>query len=203
MEKQIPVWDLGVRIFHWSLVALFTVAYLSGDELETVHAWSGYAVIGLLLFRIVWGFVGSRHARFTDFIRGPKEVVGYLKSMKAGHPRRYLGHNPAGGAMVLLLLIGLSLVSYTGLKVYATEGHGPLAGAGVSLIASAYADDDDDDEGLDAEDPAHEFWEEVHELAADFMLILIFLHVAGVVVSSRLEGENLVRAMITGRKRAG
>lgn len=202
MEKQeVQVWDLGVRIFHWSLVALFTFAYLSGDELETLHAWSGYAIIALLVFRIIWGFVGSRHARFTDFIRGPKEVIGYLKSMKAGHPKRYLGHNPAGGAMVLLLLIGLSLVSYTGLKVYATEGHGPLAGVEVSLISSAYADDDDDDEGHDAKDPEHEFWEEAHELVSNFMLLLIFLHVAGVGVSSRLEGESLVKAMITGKKK--
>ncbi len=202
MEKQqVVVWDLGVRVFHWSLVALFTFSYLTGDELEELHAYSGYAIIGLLVFRFIWGFVGSEHARFADFVRGPREAIAYLKAMREGHPRRYLGHNPAGGAMIVMLLVGLSLLTFTGLMAYAEEGHGPLAGADVSLVSTAYADhDDDDEEDEDKGEKEDEFWEEVHEFMGNFMLVLIFLHVAGVFVSSRLHDEHLVKAMITGKK---
>ncbi len=203
MEKQqVVVWDLGVRVFHWSLVTLFTFSYLSGDELEELHAYSGYAIIGLLMFRLIWGFVGSEHARFADFVRGPRAVIDYLKGMREGHPKRYLGHNPAGGAMIILLLVGLSLLTFTGLMAYAEEGHGPLAGADVSLISSAYADHDDDEDGKEGEEgeKEDEFWEEVHEFMGNFMLVLIFLHVAGVAVSSRLHGERLVKAMMSGKK---
>ena len=203
MEKQeVVVWDLGVRVFHWSLVALFTFSYLTGDELEELHAYSGYTIIGLLVFRLIWGFVGSEHARFADFVRGPREILAYLKSMREGHPRRYLGHNPAGGAMVVMLLVGLSLLTFSGLMAYAEEGHGPLSGADVSLISTAYADhdDDDEDEGGKKGEKEDEFWAEVHEFMGNFMLVLIFLHIAGVGVSSRLHNERLVKAMITGKK---
>ncbi|VAX03229.1 Cytochrome b [hydrothermal vent metagenome] len=203
MEKQqVVVWDLGVRIFHWSLVVLFIFSYLSGDELEELHAYSGYIIISLLVFRLVWGFVGSQHARFADFVRGPRTVIDDLKSIKDGHSRRYLGHNPAGGAMIVMLLIGLSLLTFSGLMAYAAEGHGPLAGADVSLISTAYADDDHD-EGDEKGEKEDEFWEEIHEFMGNFMLLLIFLHIAGVVVSSRLQGENLVKAMMSGKKEVG
>lgn len=202
MEKQqVLVWDLGVRIFHWSLVTLFVFSYLSGDELEDLHAYSGYLIVGLLVFRLIWGFIGSKHARFSDFVRSPATVIAYLKDMKEGKPRRYLGHNPAGGAMVLLLLVSLSLLTFTGLKAYAEEGHGPLANVDVSLVSTAYADDDDDHE-KPSDKEEDEFWEEVHEFMGNFVLLLIFLHIVGVKVSSKLEGENLVKAMITGKKSA-
>ncbi len=202
MEKQqVVVWDTGVRVFHWSIVTLFVISYLTGDELETVHAYSGYAIISLLLFRIVWGFVGGKHARFSDFVRSPSTAIAYLKSMKAGNPKRYLGHNPAGGIMVLLLLGSLSLLTFTGLKAYAEEGHGPLAGVEVLLISTAYADDDDEGE-KSGKEKKDEFWEEVHEFMGNFLLVLIFLHVAGVKISSKIEGENLVKAMISGKKDA-
>jgi len=203
MEKQqVVVWDLGVRIFHWSLALLFTFSYFSGDELEELHAYSGYAIIGLLAFRIVWGFVGSQHALFSDFVRGPRAVIDYLKSMREGHPKRYVGHSPAGGAMALMLLAGLSLLTITGLKAYAEEGHGPLAGVEISLVSTAYADHDDEDVGgkKGEKEKEDEFWEEVHEFVGNFMLVLIFLHIAGVGVSSRLHGESLVKAMISGKK---
>ncbi|MCF6212314.1 MAG: cytochrome b/b6 domain-containing protein [Gammaproteobacteria bacterium] len=201
MEKQqVVVWDLGVRIFHWSLVVLFIFSYLSGDEFEELHAYSGYIIISLLVFRLVWGFVGSQHARFADFVRGPRTVIDDLKSIKDGHPRRYLGHNPAGGAMIVMLLVGLSLLTFSGLMAYAAEGHGPLAGTDVSLISTAHADDDHDEGDEKEED---EFWEEIHEFMGNFMLLLIFLHIAGVVVSSRLQGENLVKAMMSGKKEVG
>ncbi|WP_455216645.1 cytochrome b/b6 domain-containing protein [Kaarinaea lacus] len=199
--KKIKVWDLGVRVFHWSLVSLFVISYVTGDELETVHAWSGYAIIALLVFRLLWGFVGTRYARFSDFIYSPAEIISYIKSLHGGSPRHYLGHNPAGGVMVLLLLASLALTTFSGLKAYAVEGHGPLAATDVSLISNAYADSDKEDEhDGKGEHEKDEFWEEVHEFFGNFTLFLVFVHIAGVVVSSRLHGENLVKAMINGYK---
>lgn len=200
----IKVWDIAVRTFHWALVGFFAIAYVTGEiETETLHAWAGYAIIGLLVFRIVWGLIGTRHARFADFIYRPAEITAYLKSLFSGHPKRYLGHNPAGGAMVILLLLGLVAVSWTGLKAYEAEGKGPLAAApSITLaIPVAVADDDwDEHRGYGHGGEEDEFWEEAHEAAVNFMLLLIFVHLAGVLVSSLLHDENLVRAMLTGRK---
>jgi len=197
-EASIKVWDIGVRVFHWSLVAFFSIAYITGEiETETLHAYAGYVIIGLLAFRIIWGFIGSRYARFADFLYSPAEIMTYLKGLLTRHPKHYLGHNPAGGLMVVVMLASLIAVSWTGLEVYGAEGHGPLAQAELSLVATAQADgweDDDEHEGDE------EFWEEVHEASVYFMLLLIGLHLAGVVISSLLHRENLVRAMVTGRK---
>jgi cytochrome b len=108
------VWDPFVRIFHWSLVALFTVSFLTGDEIERLHIVAGYAIIGLLGLRIVWGFVGPRHARFSDFVRPPAESLDYMrKAIRRRAPRR-LGHNPAGAIMVITLLTVLIAISATG-----------------------------------------------------------------------------------------
>lgn len=207
-EATIKVWDIGVRLFHWSLVALFVVAYLTGDDDEgltaTLHAWAGYIIIGLLAFRIVWGLVGSRHARFTDFVYGPGKIIAYLKDVFTGHPKRYLGHNPAGGLMVVVMILMLSAVSWTGLKAYQAEGKGPLAATGDSVIAlaipPAIADDDDEGMGELGGREGDEFWEEAHEASVNIMLLLIVLHLTGVVASSVMHDENLVRAMVTGRK---
>jgi len=210
----IKVWDIGVRLFHWSLVAFFVIAYLTGDDdeggLATVHAWAGYAIIGLLVFRIVWGLFGSRHARFSDFVYGPGKILGYLKDVFTGHPKRYLGHNPAGGLMVVAMILSLIAVSWTGLKAYQAEGKGPLAaidgGAVVTMaipeiIPKAHADDDDGGMGERGGREGDEFWEEAHEASVNIMLLLIVLHLIGVAASSLMHDENLVRAMVTGRKR--
>ena len=182
----IKVWDPLVRIFHWTLVAGFFVAYLTEDDFMTLHVWAGYLVGGLVAFRIVWGFIGPKHARFSDFVRPPGEVIAYLKAELAGRARRYLGHNPAGGAMVVALLLSLVLTVVTGLITYGgAECAGPLA----SYFCGA-------GEILD------ELGEEVHEFFANLTLLLVVLHVAGVILSSRLHGENLVHAMFTGRKPA-
>lgn len=201
MENSIKVWDPLVRIFHWSLVALFTIAYFTAEESESAHAIVGYAISGLLIFRITWGFLGTEHARFSDFIYSPREIAGYLKGLFRGNPRHYLGHNPAGGLMVLILLIALTATCVSGLKAYGAEGHGPLAGH--LLASTAYADGGDDDEshangGEDKE--GEEFWEEVHEVFVNITLFLIAIHIMGVVASSYLHKENLIKAMITGRK---
>ena len=209
--KTIRVWDPLVRLFHWSLLLVFIIAYVTGEEESGVHAYSGYIILGLISFRVLWGYVGSTYARFGNFIYSPKAILEYLKSLLTGQPRHYAGHNPAGGLMVFLLLITLFMASFTGLKAYGVEGHGPLAADApqISLINTAYADDDrhdyeedehDGEEHDEGKNEKDEFWEEVHEANVNFLLFLIILHVAGVFVSSHLHKENLVRAMITGRK---
>jgi len=209
-DNQVRVWDPLVRLFHWSLVAAFTVAYFTGDEESLVHVYAGYFIIGLLAFRILWGFVGTRYARFSDFLCSPRRTAQYLKGLFSGAPEHFTGHNPAGGWMIMMLLASLLITSYTGLKVYGLEGHGPLAAGGVEvgLVAPAYAEDDE--RGERAEHESHgggeaegeEFWEELHEVFANLTVLLVLIHVAGVVVASRLHGENLVRAMVTGKKKA-
>jgi cytochrome b len=210
MSKEIRVWDPLVRIFHWSLVVGFTIAYLSGEEESNVHIYAGYMVLGLIIFRVLWGFMGSRYARFSSFVTSPATTLQYLKDLAAKRPQHYIGHNPAGGWMVLALLLCLFVVSLSGLKVYAIEeGLGPLAGdaPALTLVSAARADDDDDDHGHESskgghaeDEAAEEFWEELHEVSSNIMLLLIVLHVAGVIVASRLHDEKLVKAMITGKK---
>lgn len=199
-----PVWDIAVRLFHWSLVASFTIAYLSGEEESLLHIYSGYIVLGLVAFRILWGMMGSRHARFSDFIYSPRETIDYAKSMVAGKPKHYDGHNPLGSLMVFALLISLLTTTVTGLKVYGAEGHGPLASGAMtgSLISTAYASAPTEqyENAKSINKKEEHFWEEIHEFFANFTVFLIVFHIAGVVISSRLEKQNLAKAMITGRK---
>ena len=184
-QNHVKVWDPFVRVFHWSLVLTFTVAWLSGEELETLHAYAGYAVFGLVLLRLVWGFIGPRYARFSDFTYPPAVVKSFVKDTLHKRAQRYLGHNPAGGAMIILMLISLLLVSVTGFGVYGIEaGAGPLA-----MLAGS-------SEGL------KEVFEETHEFFANLLLLMVVIHVAGVVVESVLHRENLVKAMFTGLKRS-
>ncbi len=200
-KRSIQVWDIPIRVFHWSLVLCFSIAFLSGDEESVLHIYAGYAVIALVLFRMLWGFIGSEHARFRDFVFGPGKVVAYLKSLMSGHPARFLGHNPAGGYMVVLMLATLLVVTFSGLKAYGAEGHGPLAAQNAVQLISAAQADEGGDEGKETEGNAEEeYWEEIHEASAYFMLGLIVLHILSVAVSGRLHKENLVKAMITGNK---
>lgn len=186
-DNSVKVWDPLVRIFHWALVAAFTVAYVTDDEdLLLTHAWAGYVVIGLLLFRLVWGFAGTVHARFSDFIYAPSLVISFMRDTFQGKAKRYLGHNPAGGWMILLLLLMLALISMTGLLLYGADQHaGPLAG----LMAGT---------GKDTE----ALLEDLHEFFANLTVFLVVVHLAGVVMESVLNKENLARAMVTGYKRS-
>lgn len=193
ITKSIPVWDIAVRVFHWALLAAFSIAYITEDDFETLHIYAGYAVLGLISFRLIWGVIGTKYARFTNFVCRISTIKNYLKNILTGHPKHYLGHNPAGGLMIIVMLISLFAISYSGLQTYAAEGKGPLANIDLSIVSSAYADDDHNSRKSD-------LWEEIHEFLANFTLILIFIHVAGVAVSSLLHNENLVRAMINGRK---
>lgn len=202
-QNTIAVWDIFIRIFHWSLVLAFTVAYFTSEEENAWHIYAGYAVFGLIIFRILWGIIGSRHARFSDFVRSPGNVYRYIRELRAGSAKHYVGHNPLGGWMVMALLSTLLVVTVSGLKVYAIEeGRGPLAAnpTTLTLISAAHAEDDDDDGKAEMESQDEEFWEDIHEGATNFMLVLIALHIAGVVISSKFHRESLVKAMLTGKK---
>ncbi len=188
---QIKVWDIGVRIFHWSLVLFYTIAYLS-EDIELIHVYAGYVVLGLIIFRVLWGLIGTKYARFSNFIYGKNATFGYLKSLFTKKPKHYIGHNPIAGWMILALLITIFLVTWTGLQLYADAGKGPLAEANVELIFDIYADDDGG--------KSESIWEEIHEGLASLTLLLVCIHVAGVLLSSLIHGENLIRSMITGYK---
>jgi cytochrome b len=180
--SQIYVWDPFVRLFHWTLVVAFTVAYLTEDDLLTVHVWAGYLVGGLIVARVIWGFVGPAHARFADFLCSPADTLRYVRDLVLFRAQRHLGHSPGGGAMVILLLLFLAATVVTGLVVYGGEQQaGPLAGMFTKDTGESV--------------------EEVHELLANITLGLVLAHIAAVVLASFVHGENLVRAMFTGYKR--
>lgn len=182
---SVPVWDILVRVFHWSLASAFCVAYLSAEESQRLHTTAGYLIISLVLGRILWGFIGSPHARFSDFVRSPLAVFAYLKAMLNKQHPRYLGHNPAGGVMVLLLLLSLIATAISGMVNLALEEHsGPLLGWVQSM---GWRDE--------------HFAEELHEFFANFTVLLVCFHVGGVITESLLHKDNLVKAMFTGRKR--
>jgi len=169
---SIKVWDLPTRFFHWLLVLSFAGAFLTAESERNrdLHVLFGYTVLGLIGFRIIWGFIGSRYARFSSFVCSPKVVVLYLCQLiqkQAPHP---VGHNPAGAVViVLLLLLGIA----SGLS-------------GWAVYENIVAD----------------WLTEWHELISNAMLALACIHITGVLVSSYLQGENLIAAMITGKKSA-
>ncbi|QWF70103.1 cytochrome b/b6 domain-containing protein [Methylomonas paludis] len=180
-QDSVKVWDLPLRIFHWLLVAGFVIAYVTEEDLLTLHVWAGYLVSGLLIFRLAWGFLGNQYAKFNGFLVKPAESINYVKDLIAFKAKRYLGHNPAGAAMIVLLLISLVMTTLTGFAVYgADQTAGPLASIG--------ADNE-------------ELWEELHEFFANFTLVLVFVHVAGVAVESYIHRENLAKAMVNGYKK--
>ena len=160
-DNTIRVWDPIVRIGHWTLVLSFFVAYFTEDDLLTQHVWAGYVVGAVVCIRLVWGLIGSKYARFSDFVRSPGETLRHLGDLMRCRAKRYMGHNPAGGAMIVALLIGLSGTVYSGLVLYAIEENsGPLAGwvadnntstSLPAIISTARADEDDDDSDDESE----------------------------------------------------
>jgi cytochrome b len=169
--RGVRVWDPLVRVVHWSLVAAFVVAYFSHGGYLAVHRLSGYAICALVVVRIAWGFIGSPHARFADFVTGPRKLGAYLGLLLRGREPRHIGHNPAGAAMIAVLLLLLAALCVTG----------------IVLDTPRFRDDRD--------------FKQVHDLLTDVTLICIVLHVIGVAYASWRHRENLVGAMITGRKR--
>jgi cytochrome b len=185
-KTQLPTvkaWDFMIRAFHWSLVFCFFLAFVTEDDWMNLHLLAGYAIALLIGFRLVWGVVGTRNARFLSFVRSPAVVKQHLKTMLSFKASHYLGHNPVAAVMVITLLINITLVVFSGMILIAVDGQGPLAGTIFSSFNGNWI-------------------EEAHEFFANFTLLLVFGHVAGVVFSSILEGENLIKSMITGRKKA-
>ena len=181
--RSIPVWDPAVRLFHWTLAGAFLVAYVTEDDWEVLHVNAGYLIGTLIVLRLLWGFIGPAHARFSDFVRTPREVMSYAADAMHLRAPRYVGHNPAGGAMVLALLLSLTLTVVTGVALYGTTDFaGPLAGVWRGEFAA-------------------DLLEESHEIGANLTLFLVVLHLGGVLFSSLEHGENLIKSMITGRKK--
>lgn len=182
--RTVKVWDPLVRLSHWGVAGAFALAFATAEELTGLHVGAGYVILTLVALRLVWGVVGTRHARFASFVKGPRTVLRYLKDMALLRAPATVGHNPAAAVMIVALLVGLVATGVTGLMLHgAGSGAGPLAG-----VMAPY--------GI-WQDPL----EEVHEFFAGLTLGLAGLHVAGVLFSSLLHRENLIRAMITGRKR--
>lgn len=171
MSQRILVWDVPTRVFHWLLVISFSGAFLTAESerYRDIHVVLGYTLLGLIAFRLLWGFFGTRYAQFRSFLFKPREIAGYLASLAKGKPAHYVGHNPAGSVAVFALL-ALGIAS---------------GATGVMLF----------------QDIGGEAVEELHELVSYTMLGVVGLHVAGVLMSSVMHRENLVRAMITGFKR--
>jgi cytochrome b len=199
------VWDPLVRFGHWALVAAFAVAYLSAEEEaggpDPLHVWGGYVVGAIVVLRVVWGFVGPRHARFSDFVRSPIVALAYFRDLLYGRARRYIGHSPAGGAMVMALLVCLAATVATGLVAYGEEGKGPLAAV---MVIDANANGNVAGHPALAERRGEETEStigELHGLMANITVALVAAHIFGVVVASVVHKENLVLAMITGIKR--
>jgi cytochrome b len=197
----VRIWDPVVRVFHWGLVAAFATAWLTADELQPVHEIAGYIVAGLVALRIIWGLVGSRYARFAQFLMGPGETLAYLGDMTRGRERRYLGHNPAGAAMIVALLVTLSGTAFTG-WLMADETRLAFLPSMPAIVAPAWADDDGHEREIGERGEVEGPLKEVHETLANLMLLLAALHVGGVVLASFRHHENLARAMVTGDKRA-
>lgn len=169
------VWDLPVRVFHWSFALSFAVAFLSSESerWQAIHVASGHAAAALIFFRLLWGVIGSRHARFAAFVRGPAAIGAYLRGLCRLRPPHATGHNPAG-ALAVLALLGLGLLTVATGWMRFNEIGGALAG---------------------------DWLEDLHEGVAEAMLALVFIHIGAVVASSALHRENLIAAMWHGRKR--
>lgn len=164
------VWDLPTRVFHWSLALSFLGAWLTSESeyWKLWHVSFGYSMALLIAFRLIWGMVGTRYARFSQFVSGPTAVLAYFRSWLARRPAHYVGHNPAG-ALAILAILGVS----------------------VALVASGYAS---------YEEIGGEWLSEIHETLADLLMAIVLLHIAAVILTSLAHKENLVRAMLTGKK---
>jgi len=177
------IWDFPTRIFHWVLVIAFTAAWVTSenDRFLFHHVFAGYLLIGLLIFRLIWGMFGSRYARFRSFAYDWPSSTAYIKALITGNAARYIGHNPAGSYAIFAILVMILFVTVTGILVLGgEEGHGPLKGF-VSYELGIQA-------------------KEFHEISVNLMLVLIFIHVCGVVLESLYHKENLIWSMISGRK---
>jgi cytochrome b len=170
MQQKILVWDVPTRVFHWLLVLTFAADFWTADSERTrdIHVILGYIFLGLLVFRLLWGVVGTRYARFGSFLFGPGAVIAYVKSLLRRNPAHYVGHNPAGSVAIWLLLLSGMISGVSGVLALKDIG-------GDTVV-------------------------ELHDMVSEGMLAIIAIHILGVVSSSLMHRENLVRSMVTGFK---
>ena len=171
VKQAIMVWDMPVRVFHWLLVICFAGAWLTSESerLAMIHYAFGYTACVLVLVRLVWGVIGTRYARFSQFLKSPKAVIEHFMAMLRGHPHHDIGHNPAGGLVMFALMLLILLIGFTGyLTVKELFGN---------------------------------FASEVHEAVASLVLGLVIVHVIAAIGMSVIEKQNLVRSMVTGKKK--
>lgn len=179
------IWDLPTRLFHWTLASSFALAWLTseGDRWRSVHVFLGYLMLGLVVFRLIWGFAGSHFSRFASFWFGPKAALAYLKQVLRGHAPRHVGHNPTGSVAIYILL---ALAIVVGISGIATLGGDEQQGIAAGWLTFAQV----------------QVIKKLHDLGATLMLLVVFGHITGVVVESVLHKENLARSMVTGFKQA-
>lgn len=168
---QTYVWDVFVRIFHWSLVSGYIVTMFLSEEGRTLHRWTGYGILTLIALRLIWGFIGSPHARYKDFFPSPKTVWLHVSQMIKGTEPRYIGHNPAGAVMMIALVVFMSACGITGWM----QGFDTFWGEG--------------------------WLQKTHEFFANSILWLAGIHILGAIIESLRHKDNLIRSMITGYKR--
>ncbi len=183
--QRILIWDIPTRVFHWALALSFAGAWLTSesDRWLSVHVFLGYQMLGLVMFRVVWGLLGTHYARFSSFWFGPKDALVYLRQVLDRKAPRHVGHNPTGSVAIYLLLAFTLVVGGTG---FFTLGGEEQQGAVAGWIGIAQG----------------RIFKSLHEFSANLMLLLVFGHLAGVVVESWLHKENLARSMLTGTKLA-
>jgi cytochrome b len=183
-DKKIRVWDLPVRLFHWTLVVLLAVSYFSAKYGSMkIHFWSGYAILTLLIFRIAWGFVGSTTARFSNFVKGPMAGIAHLRELLGKHGPFDAGHNPVGGAMVVVLI--LAVLTQVAAGLFAVDS---LTGMNSGPLAKLIADSTGEKIG-----DFHKWW-------VNILLLLVGLHVLAAIVYLVWKRQNLIGAMVTGTK---
>ena len=184
-SRQVLVWDAAVRVFHWLLVALIAFMWWSGSQKGawmTWHFYSGYAILTLLIFRIIWGFVGGTHARFADFLYGPRAIFGYLKTLPSRTAAKFAGHNPVGGWSVMLMLLCLAVQVGTGL--FASNDDTGFEGPLVKLVSGATSG----------------FLTGIHRISIYVLLSVVAVHISAVLYYLVYKKENLIGPMFTGRK---
>lgn len=183
---MVEIWDMFVRLFHWLIVVAFTTAFVTGEfSLKEFHIIVGYLIVSLISCRLLWGFIGTKAARFSDFVKSPFAIIRYLVQIVKNRPGHFLDHNPAGGAMVIMLLLILTILCISGLATLAViEFDGPFW-----QLLSSLSD-------------AQSFTLQLtHKIAAKVALVLVGLHLLGVLIACVQHRENLVKAMFTGKKR--
>jgi cytochrome b len=169
-KQTILVWDIPTRVFHWLLVICFSGAWLTSESerLQMIHYAFGYSACALVLFRLVWGVIGTRYARFTQFVKGPKAMLEHFSGVLSGHQESNPGHNPVGGIVMLGLMLMILIIGLTGY--------------------------------WSVKEFLGDFMSGAHEVISSLALALVIIHIAAAIIMSVLQKENLVRAMVSGKK---